>query len=74
MIKICYDLIVYFIRIDEEYTFNNRYVKLTYKYDITTERFISNISKQNNVVECSKKVIIRKIRCLRTTTNLFVNL
>ena len=45
MIKTRYNLIVYFIRIDEEYTLNNRYIELTYKYDIIIKHSVSNTSK-----------------------------
>ena len=74
MVKTRYNLVVRFIRTDKEYMFSDRYVELTYKYGITTEHSVPNTPKQNDVVERSKKMIIRKMRCLRITTNLFVNL
>ena len=45
MIKIRYNLIVYFIRTDEERILNNKYTELTCKYDITIEYSISDILK-----------------------------
>ena len=72
MIKTRYNLTVYFIRTDEERILNNRYIELI--RDITIEYFVSNISKQNDVIEYSRKVIIKKAYYLRITTNLSVNL
>ena len=74
MVKTRYDLVVRFIRTDGERTLDDRYTELTCKYDITIERSIPDTPKQNNVVEHSRKVIIRKVRCLRITVNLSTNL
>ena len=72
MIKTRYNLTVRFIRTNEECIFNDRYVELI--RDIIIESFISNIPEQNNVVERSKEVIIRKVYCLRIIINLSINL
>ena len=70
MIKTYYNLFVRFIRTDEEKTLRDRYVKLTYKYDIIIECSITNTSKQNNVTKRSREVIIKKARYLRIVINL----
>ena len=72
IIKTRYNLIIYFIRTDRKRILNNRYVELT--RDITIEYSVSNTSKQNNIIEYSKKMIIKKIRCLYIIINLPINL
>ena len=74
MVKTRYNLSVRFIRTDEEKTLEDRYTELTCRYGITTERSVTKTSKQNDVTERSKRVIIRKAYCLRITANLSINL
>ena len=74
MVKTRYNLTVYFIRTDGERTLGDRYAELTCKYDIITEHSVPDTPKQNDVIERSGEVIIRKARCLRIAVNLLVNL
>ena len=74
MIKTYYNLSVYFIYTDREKTLEDKYIELTYKYDIITEYFVTNTPEQNDVIERSKRVIIRKTYCLRIIVNLSVSL
>ena len=45
MIKTYYNFSIRFIRTNKEKTLKDKYIKLTYKYDIIIKYFITNISK-----------------------------
>ncbi len=73
-IWIRYDQIIWFIRMNDERTLEFEYRDFMKMRKITTKRFVSYMSSQNDKIERSEKVLMIKAKILRIKTNLSANL
>jgi hypothetical protein len=74
MIRIRYDQIVRFLRIDDERTLRLKYAELVKKLDISIERSVSYISTQNQRIERFEEILVLRIRIMRISMRLSENL
>jgi hypothetical protein len=73
-IRIRYDQIVRFIKMNDERTLRFEYWKFMKLREIVTKRFVSYTSSQNDKIERSEKVLMIKARVMRIKTNLSANM
>jgi hypothetical protein len=73
-IRIKYDQIVRFIKMNDERTLRFEYREFMKLRKIVTKRFASYTSSQNDKIERSEKILMIKTRVMRIKTNLSANL
>jgi hypothetical protein len=72
--RIRYDQIVRFIRMNDERTLKFEYRDFMKMRKITTKRFVSYTSSQNDKIERSEKILMIRAKALRIEANLSANL
>jgi hypothetical protein len=73
-IRIKYDQIVRFIKMNDERTLEFEYRKFMKLRKIITKRFVSYTSSQNDKIERFEKILMIRIRAMRIETNLSANM
>jgi hypothetical protein len=73
-IRIKYDQIVRFIRMNDERTLRFEYRDFMKMRKIVTKRFASYTSSQNDKIERSEKILMIRIRVMRIKANLSTNM
>ncbi len=73
-IRIRYDQIVRFIRMNDERILKFEYRNFMKMRRIVTKRFVSYTSSQNDTIEQSEKILMIKTKAMRIKTNLSANL
>ncbi len=73
-IRIRYDQIVRFIRMNDERILEFEYREFMKLRKIVTKRFVSYTSSQNDKIERSEKILMIRAKALRIKTNLSANL
>jgi flagellar motility protein MotE (MotC chaperone) len=73
-IRIRYEQIVRFIRMNDERTLKFKYRKFMKLREIITKRFVSYTSSQNDKIERSERVLMIRARAMRIKTNLSANM
>jgi hypothetical protein len=73
-IRIRYDQIVRFIRMNDERILKFEYREFMKLRKIVTKRFVSYTSFQNDKIERSEKILMIRIRVMRIKTNLSANM
>jgi hypothetical protein len=73
-IRIRYDQIVRFIRMNDERILEFEYRNFMKMRRITTKRFVSYTSSQNDKIERSEKILMIKAKAMRIKTNLSANM
>ncbi len=73
-IRIRYDQIVQFIKMNNERTLRFEYREFMKLRKIVTKRFVSYTSSQNDKIERSEKILMIRVKTLRVKTNLSANL
>ncbi len=73
-IRIKYDQIVRFIKMNDERTLRFEYRNFMKMQRIVTKRFVSYTSSQNDKIERFKKILMIRTRVMQIKTNLSANL
>ncbi len=73
-IRIKYDQIVRFIRMNDERTLKFEYRDFMKMRKIVTKRFVSYTSFQNDKIERSEKILMIRTRAMKIKTNLSINI
>jgi hypothetical protein len=73
-IRIKYDQIVWFIKMNDERTLKFEYREFMKLRKIVTKRFVSYTSSQNDKIERFKRILMIRIRVMQIKTNLSTNM
>jgi hypothetical protein len=73
-IQIRYEQIVRFIRMNDEQTLKIQYENFMKMREISTKRFVSYTSAQNDKIERFEKILMIKIKTMRISSHLSTNL
>jgi hypothetical protein len=73
-IRIKYDQIVRFIKMNDERILEFEYREFMKLREIVTKRFVSYTSSQNDKIERFEKILMIRARAMRIKTNLSTNM